>query len=439
MKLNLLDVSGFIERNGIKQVTGTRVYTGGGKTSLDPNGLFSEEIFGRLGSRERKKTFGYVDLKTKIIHPEVWPVLTSLNTELTKYILNKEKYIITDEGTLEQNEIDGQSGVYNLIKNFDKLNIQKLADKKSKEFEFIEQNKKYLFIDKYLILPAGIRDIFTSSMSGKTTVQYSEITQLYERLLKQSNSIVEDIETLGDDFASTIIEKLQHTLNSINSWIKDRMKGKHGLIKGGLLKKVTDYSARLIMVPDPTLDMGWCGIPWQVILKLYEPYTINQILYKDKDVGVPLIKQHLNTEEDIDVNELKRFIAKTNDDPSVITGVLKDYLLSVAKTVIKDKIVIYKRDPCENRDSWISSYVKIIEDGFVFHTNTYDLDKNTGDFDGDTVAVFALLTEESQKQAKEQMNVIHTKSAWYSGKNAHSSIFKLALDASTAIYTATKK
>ena len=60
-------------------------------------------------------------------------------------------------------------------------------------------------------------------------------------------------------------------------------------------------------------------------------------------------------------------------------------------------------------------------------------------YDGDAISVFAVLTEEGQKQAKETMNPRHTKSAWQPIPNAGRTSFGITLDASTAIYAATKR
>ena len=47
MKLELLNINEYIEKNSLKPVTTIRMYEKVEKT--DPNGLFSEEIFGRFG------------------------------------------------------------------------------------------------------------------------------------------------------------------------------------------------------------------------------------------------------------------------------------------------------------------------------------------------------------------------------------------------------
>lgn len=47
--------------------------------------------------------------------------------------------------------------------------------------------------------------------------------------------------------------------------------------------------------------------------------------------------------------------------------------MHVANEVIKDKVVVYKRDPTENRDTWISSYIKVYNTGFTMKLNPFDL------------------------------------------------------------------
>ncbi|MEM3451994.1 MAG: hypothetical protein QW835_00005 [Candidatus Hadarchaeum sp.] len=65
-----IGIEEFIEKHKLKPVSSPRIYLSG---KLDPDGLYSEEIFGRLGSEERKHTFAYIDLRNhRIIHPEVY-------------------------------------------------------------------------------------------------------------------------------------------------------------------------------------------------------------------------------------------------------------------------------------------------------------------------------------------------------------------------------
>lgn len=434
MKLKLLDIEDFIKTRKVKQITSTKIYTGGGKNTFDQNGLFSEDIFGRIGSRQRKVTFGYVDLKCKVIHPEAYPILTSLNPSLTKLIIGKNKYVIENGELIQSSE--GDSGILFLIKNFDKINLESLVDKyKQKHLEFIKENKNLIFIDKYLIIPAGTRDIQLSQKSGQLRMQHSELSTLYERLLRQTHSIIGGFE-LPTDIIAPITNEIQKTLKNINTWIKELLKGKQGIIRGGLLRKVTDYSARMIITPDPKLKLGYVGIPWQICLKLYEPFTIHEILHKSNEKEK--ISKFLGV-DDLDPEIIKRFISNVNNDPFSIDGPLKEYLIKITENITKDKVLIYKRDPSENRNSWQSSYMRIDDTGYTMKLNPFDLCKNGGDFDGDAVSIFAILTEESQEQAKKEMNPRHAKSAWQPCDSAGRVSYEITLDASAAIYGATKE
>ena len=436
MELKLLDIEKYIQKNKLKPVTSSRVYTGG-RQNLDPNGLFSEDIFGRLGSRERRNRFGYIELNCKVIHPEIWPIITSINPDLTKLIMGKSRYVISD-GLIVEDKTNGSAGLAFFINNFKDIDFDKMPSQKDDHIKFINKHKDKIFITKYLILPAGIRDIQINSKGGTAQIQFSDIMTLYERLIKQTHSLEGDISILPEEIADSMMAKIQRSLCEISSWIKDKLKGKHGVIRGGLLKKATDYSGRMIIAPDPKLKLGYVGIPWQIALKLHEPFTIHQLLYKRDDLR-QAIQTYLSNDTPIDIRDIKRFINKINDDPYTVQGKLKQDLIDLAKEIVRDKVIAYKRDPTENRDSWISSYMRIDDTGFTMKLNPFDLCKNGGDFDGDAASIFAILTDEAQEQAKKSMNPRHTKTAWQPGGNAGKTAYNITLDASTAIYSATKK
>lgn len=434
MKLKLLDIDLFINKKNIQKVTSSSYYEGSGRASLNKSGLFSEEIFGRTGSRERKKYYGYVDLKLNFIHPEVYKILTNVNTDLTKYILGKQKYIISNDGQLIADD-EGTTGVFDCIQKFSKINLDELKTKKPKHINYIKNNIDKIFINKYLILPAGYRDIQMSATENR--IKFSEINELYVKLINQTNMLVDDLDSFDPELMESLFNSIQRNLININSWIKGRIKGKHGLIRGGILKKVTDFSAWLVISPDNELDMGHIGLPVQIVLKLYEPFFIHHVLKKDKDNLLKgIIEKYMSTDE-LDTNIIKNFINKVNEIPKDIDSVTINILKETIQEIVKDKVVAYKRDPVENRESWISSYIRVDNVGFSAKLNSFDLCKNGGDYDGDTISIFALLTDEAQEQAKQSMNVLHSKSAWESSLRYNDSAFSLTQDAATAIYSAT--
>ncbi len=338
MKLKLLDIDEFITKNKLKEVTTVRLYEKVGKT--DPNGLFSEEIFGRFGSAERRKTFAYVNLKTKLIHPEAYSIVSGLDTNISKLLQNKGKYSLSATGEVIE-DASGNSGIGYLVSIFDKINLDKYKKNKPENVKFIKENKNKIFIDKFILLPAGIRDLAVSKTSGQTIVNFSDLSEFYGSLIRNIKYFAPE---LPDDIKVPIMEQIQHTLLDTNNWIKSRMKGKSGLIRGGLLRKTTDYSARLVITTDHTLKLGTVGLPWQVVLKLYEPFAINYILKKDSS-ALGIIQQFLKSEVPPDVNDLKRLFASLISKPNIVSEQLKQYFIHVAEEIVDGKVVIYKRDP----------------------------------------------------------------------------------------------
>ena len=370
MKLNLIDIDDFIKTRSVKEITSVQHFTGGGHDKLEPKGLFSEEIFGRLGDRKRKTTFGYINLKAKFIHPEAFPIFAAVSADMGKLLSGKVPYILNDDGTIKESS-KGEYGIFFLIKNFNNLNFDKIVrEGREERIEFIKRNKDILLIDKYLVMPAGIRDIKLTQKNNKAMYQYGEVTDLYARLLRQTNSIIGDISLLPSEIVSPMMDGIQATLRDINVWIKNRMKGKQGLIRSGMLKKVVDYSARMIITPDPSLKLGYVGVPWHIVLKLYEPFTIHNLLTKHRDRLID-IKTFMNSES-VDVNELKRFISNVNNDPYAISDEFKENLITLAEDTVKNKILVYKRDPAENRDSWQSSYIRVDNTGFTMKCKSFD-------------------------------------------------------------------
>ena len=182
MRIELLDIPRFIQQKGLKEVRSTKVELSSGR--LDAEGLFSEEIFGKIGSPARKRTFGYIELNTKIIHPECWGFIVGINPIISKLLTGKKKYIINELGLIEESpdQLFGFAGTKAFIDNFDKLDLDKLGEKHLDYVKFIKENKNRVFIDKILVLPAGIRDIQLNKTSGKKVITSSEINVLYEDL-----------------------------------------------------------------------------------------------------------------------------------------------------------------------------------------------------------------------------------------------------------------
>ena len=65
----------------------------------------------------------------------------------------------------------------------------------------------------------------------------------------------------------------------------------------------------------------------------------------------------------------------------MVPAQLKSHLVNVAKDIAQDKQLLYKRDPAEERDHWLSGNIRVDPDGFTLKLNALDLARLGADFD----------------------------------------------------------
>ncbi|KAK7274223.1 hypothetical protein RIF29_15304 [Crotalaria pallida] len=83
--------------------------------------------------------------------------------------------------------------------------------------------------------------------------------------------------------------------------ICSKLKAKEGRIRGNLMGKRVDFSARTVITPDPTINIDQLGVPWSIALNLtypetVTPYNIERYLKKSSDHHLELgykVERHL--------------------------------------------------------------------------------------------------------------------------------------------------
>lgn len=437
MKLKLLDIPQEIQKNKLLEVKNANLPMG---LRYDPESLWSEEIFGKVGSRERKNRFGYIDLQSKVFHPQIYDLIKTVSEPTSKIMSRKARYKIVD-GKLVPDS-NGQTGLTFLINNLDKIDLRKIAKKeKVSDAAYLEKNKKKILIDKWLIIPpGGMRDIdMTRKDAARAAFSQSEINNFYKGLLYTIMQL--DIAKDDPELADNIIEKVQKVLVQVSTWIKQNlMKGKGGLFRGSMLKKTMDFSTRIILASSPTTKLGEIGMPWHTLLKIYEPLVSYHVYNKDPDRKVlKAINGILGKEEDnmIDHNEFNKLLQNWGSSPNLIPDELRALLKEIIHEIIKDATVIVKRDPVLGRRSWFAAR-PIISEGHVAVLNSLDLDPLGGDCDGDTVAITPLFTKQAKELADTKMNPTKTKAKWFNSNSYGRTVYNLTLDSVAALYSATK-
>ena len=432
--LKLLNIEQYIKDNKLLEVKNSNIF-GLGKKTFDEEGLWSEIIFGRIGSKERRIKFGYINLGATFITPVVYKMLATYSEEIRDVLSEKRTFSISPDNDLKEDPI-GETGILFLTQNYKNIKFNSLSKKDKVDIgEFIEKNKELIFINKYLILPAGgLRDMSTTK---KQTKQFtSEINDLYERLISLNSQLMTHNE---DEMMKAIFGKeIQKVLNQIYTWIQNRLEGKQGLLRGTLLKKTLDYSARIIATSDPNIPLGYIGLPWHTILVLYEPFFFHYVLKLNTKLN-SFIKEYLKitAERELSYNDLKTFNYSIMKNPEAIAGELKELLIIAAAEITKDKDILIKRDPVVSRTSYYSATPIPLREGRGAVVNVLTCPPLGLDFDGDTLPLMPVFTKEALAQAA-KLNPRKSKSVWTNPMSNSNHVYSFALDSVSTIFAATK-
>lgn len=101
-----------------------------------------------------------------------------------------------------------------------------------------------------------------------------------------------------------------------------------------------------------------------------------------------------------DVKKLLKFVSRGYKVPPVIWDTL--FKVAVKEIEEKGKVVMIKRDPNVDRGRIAGSFVKIIE-GETLDIHPSVVGQFGADFDGDTMAIFRVLSEEAETEIKQRM------------------------------------
>jgi DNA-directed RNA polymerase subunit beta' len=100
------------------------------------------------------------------------------------------------------------------------------------------------------------------------------------------------------------LSKDKKPLKSLSNYLK----GKQGLFRQNLLGKRVDYSGRSVIVVGPELKMYEVGIPTIMILKLFKPFIIHELIKRRENDS--LINQ---TPIAKNIRDAEQLIAKQDD------------------------------------------------------------------------------------------------------------------------------
>lgn len=110
----------------------------------------------------------------------------------------------------------------------------------------------------------------------KAEQKYKELIEKHERVLEDAHMSVQiQVTTLINNKLPGVPE-IQNRSHLPLKCLTQRLVTKGGRIRGNLMGKRVDFSARSVITPDPKIDIDQIGVPKSIAMNLTFPETVNQ-------------------------------------------------------------------------------------------------------------------------------------------------------------------
>lgn len=165
-----------------------------------------------------------------------------------------------------------------------------------------------------------------------------------------------------------------------------RIKSKEGRIRGNLMGKRVDFSARSVISPDPNIDLDEVGTPEVIALGLTYPERVNQLNYQALtqrvEIGWNKINgaSHIQTEDGREIQ--LRFFGPKKPAPRLELGwIVHRYLQDGDR-------VIFNRQPSLHKESMMGHRVRVMKGVRTFRMNDMVTPPYNADFDVSYTGLF---------------------------------------------------
>ena len=178
--------------------------------------------------------------------------------------------------------------------------------------------------------------------------------------------------------------------------IKERLNGKGGRVRGNLMGKRVDFSARSVITPDPNLSIRELGVPLKIAKNITKPVVVNDM---NRRVLTKLVRN--GPEEYPGAKILER---KGGESISLRYADRENIVLYNGDIVHRHMMdgdgVLFNRQPTLHRMSMMCHIARIMYQGDTFRMNVGDTKPYNADFDGDEMNMHMPQDEEAEAELK---------------------------------------
>ena len=246
------------------------------------------------------------------------------------------------------------------------------------------------------VAPVGVRPSVKLDAQQRSE---DDLTHIYSNIIKTNNYLKEKL-LLPDTNPNVIemsLETLQHSIAMISNnkikgvapmaqrsgrplqCISGRINGKNGRIRGNLMGKRVDFSARSVITGDPNLSIQQLGVPMKIAKNITKPVVVNSRNHKF------LLKMVQNGPEEYPGAKI---LERKNGENISLRYVDRNSIElkngdTVHRHMLDGDMCLFNRQPSLHRPSMMGHIAKIMKIGDTFRMNVGDTKPYNADFDGD--------------------------------------------------------
>jgi DNA-directed RNA polymerase beta' subunit len=218
-----------------------------------------------------------------------------------------------------------------------------------------------------------------------------------------NSAIIDDWQSLLQYFIATQVDNnipscapvAQRSGRPLKS-IKERLNGKGGRVRGNLMGKRVDFSARSVITPDPNLSIRELGVPKKIAMNITKPVVVNN---RNRDFLQQLVLNGPDVYPGANILE-----KKTGGDISLRYMDRSTVVLENGDVVHRHMMdgdgILFNRQPTLHRMSMMCHIARIMQQGDTFRMNIGDTKPYNADFDGDEMNLHMPQDDEAEAELK---------------------------------------
>jgi len=267
-------------------------------------------------------------------------------------------------------------------------------------FNPLQSHPRNMILTTLLLPPPCVRPAVSVSEGSRTRGQ-DDLTTRYQDILKKCKelkrllggspwqhveltpTVLEACHRLQCDIFSLVNANAKGCKLSSSSRVQKsitcRIRGKDGRVRGNIMGKRVDFSARSVISPGPTLDIDQVGVPIKIACLQTVPETVNDYNLERLRRRVLVGANDINGAECVITNDGVCIQLSQCDARSKLC-IARGWI--VERYLENDDIVVFNRQPSLHKMGMMGHRVKLV-DGLTFRMNLAVTAPYNADFDGD--------------------------------------------------------